>query len=60
MTCYYIGLLSLNLPSHLSLGRKDGEENALHLCLLLFCTARVYFAKALGEEHNLALWVMHT
>lgn len=53
MTYNYFGSLSLNLPSRLSLGRKDGEESLLPLCLLMFCNTNVYFAKALGKVHYL-------
>lgn len=41
MTCYYIGLLSLNLPSHLSLGRMilgriSWMERRMH-CISVSC-----------------------
>lgn len=58
MTYNYIGSLSLNLPSRLSLGREDGEENLLPLCLSMFCNANAYFAKALGKVHYLKLWAI--
>lgn len=51
MTHNCIGSLSLNLPSCLSLGRQNGEENLLPHGLLMFCNANIYFAKAFGKVH---------
>lgn len=55
MTRNYIGSLSLNLPSRLSLLRKDGEENLQPLWLLMLCNTDAWFAKALGKVHYLKL-----
>jgi len=68
MTYNYTGSLSLNLPSRLSLGRRDGEENLLPLCLLMFCNANACFAMALGKVQyqklrataHLEMEVLHT